>query len=65
MAVATALYVRFRQLIDEFAKFAIIGIAGVFVTNAVYDLLNLHLGLGRQFVWGAPAAGRDVTRQEL
>jgi putative flippase GtrA len=37
---------RFRQLIDEFAKFAIIGIAGVFVTNAVYDVLNLHLGLG-------------------
>ena len=41
-----ALYQRFRQLIYEFAKFAVVGITGVFVTNAAYDLLYLHLGLG-------------------
>ena len=46
VAVARAQYERFRQLIDEFAKFAVIGVAGVFITNAVYDLLYIHLGLG-------------------
>jgi putative flippase GtrA len=44
--LARAQYGRFRQLIHEFAKFAVIGAAGVFITNAVYDLLYLHLGLG-------------------
>jgi putative flippase GtrA len=43
---ARALYGRFRQLIYEFAKFAMVGIAGVFVTNGVCDLLCLHLGVG-------------------
>jgi putative flippase GtrA len=37
---------RFRRLIAEFARFAIVGIAGVFVTNAVYDLLYFHFGAG-------------------
>ena len=46
VALARAQYERFRQLIHEFAKFAVIGVAGVFITNAVYDLLYLHLGLG-------------------
>ena len=46
VALARAQYERFRPAIDEFAKFAVIGIAGVFVTNAVYDLLYLRLGLG-------------------
>ena len=46
MAFARAQYARLRQLIDEFAKFAVIGVAGVFITNAIYDLLNLHLGIG-------------------
>ncbi len=46
MALARAQYERFRLTIDEFAKFAVIGIAGVFVTNAIYDLLYLRLGLG-------------------
>ena len=41
-----AQYERFRSPIDEFAKFAVIGVAGVFITNAVYDLLYIHLGLG-------------------
>ena len=46
MTFARAQYERFRQLIPEFAKFAVIGITGVFITNAIYDLLNLHLGIG-------------------
>jgi putative flippase GtrA len=46
VAHARALYERFRQLIHEFAKFAVVGIPGVFVTNGVYDLLCLHLGVG-------------------
>ena len=46
VALARAQYERFRSLIDEFAKFAVIGVAGVFITNAVYDLLYIHLGLG-------------------
>jgi putative flippase GtrA len=37
---------RFRQPVREFAKFAVIGIAGVFVTNGVYDLLYLHHAVG-------------------
>jgi putative flippase GtrA len=45
-ALARAQYERFRSLIHEFAKFGVIGVAGVFITNAVYDLLYLHVGLG-------------------
>jgi putative flippase GtrA len=39
-------YERFRRPVHEFARFAVIGIAGVFVTNGVYDLFFLHLGVG-------------------
>jgi hypothetical protein len=39
-------YGRFRQLGGEFGKFAVIGGTGVIITNAVYDLLFLHLGAG-------------------
>jgi putative flippase GtrA len=39
VAITRALYERFRQLIDEFAKFVVIGVAGVFITNAVSGLL--------------------------
>ena len=46
VALARAQYERFRSLIHEFAKFGVIGVAGVFITNAVYDLLYIHLGLG-------------------
>ena len=46
VALARAQYDRFRSLIHEFAKFAVIGVAGVFITNAVYDLLYIHVGLG-------------------
>ena len=46
VAVARAQYERFRPVIHEVAKFAVIGGAGVFITNAVYDLLFIHFGLG-------------------
>ena len=46
MSLARGQYERFRQLICEFAKFGVVGVAGVFITNAVYDLLFLHLGAG-------------------
>lgn len=46
MTLSLAMPERFRHLSYEFAKFAIVGIAGVFVTNGVYDLLDLHVGLG-------------------
>jgi len=44
--ITRALDRRFRQFACEFAKFAVIGITGVFITNAVYDLLYLHHDLG-------------------
>ncbi len=46
MSLARAQYERFRKIISEFAKFGVIGVAGLFITNAVYDLLFLHLGVG-------------------
>jgi putative flippase GtrA len=46
VALARAQYERFRSLVHEFTKFAVIGAAGVVITNAVYDLLYIHLGLG-------------------
>jgi putative flippase GtrA len=39
-------YERFRRLASEFAKFAVIGGTGVLVTNAVYDVLDIHCGVG-------------------
>lgn len=46
MISARGHYERLRQLISEFAKFAVVGVAGVLITNAAYDLLHLHLGVG-------------------
>ncbi len=46
MTFARARYERSRRIISEFAKFGVIGVTGVFITNAAYDLLNLHLGVG-------------------
>jgi putative flippase GtrA len=46
VSFSRALYERFGRLIYEFAKFAVVGVAGLFITNAVYDLLFLHLGAG-------------------
>jgi putative flippase GtrA len=45
VTVLRGLYVRFRQLIHEFAKFGIIGVIGLFITNAGYVLLHSH-GVG-------------------
>jgi putative flippase GtrA len=45
VAVLRALYVRFRQIIHEFAKFGIIGVVGLAITNVGYDLLHSH-GVG-------------------
>jgi putative flippase GtrA len=43
--VLRGLYVRFRQLIHEFAKFGIIGVGGLIITNVGYALLHSH-GVG-------------------
>jgi len=40
--VLRGLYVRFRQLIHEFAKFGIIGVIGLIITNGGYILLHSH-----------------------
>jgi putative flippase GtrA len=46
MSWARAQYERFGQLFSEFAKFGVIGVSGLFITNGVYDLLFLHVGVG-------------------
>jgi putative flippase GtrA len=46
VTLARTLYERFRQLIHEFAKFGVIGVIGLLITNGVYDLLYNHLGVG-------------------
>lgn len=43
---ATGLYRRFRQTIHEGAKFLIVGLAGIVVTNLVFIPLHGPLGLG-------------------
>ena len=45
MTVLRGLYVRFRQLIHEFAKFGIIGVIGLIITNVGYALMHSH-GVG-------------------
>jgi putative flippase GtrA len=45
VTVLRGLYVRFRQLIHEFAKFGIIGVGGLIITNVGYALLHSH-GVG-------------------
>ena len=46
MTVVRALYERFRQIIHEFAKFGVIGVIGLLVTNAGYLLLHSKFGMG-------------------
>jgi putative flippase GtrA len=46
VSITRAQHERFGQVIYEFAKFGVVGATGVFVTNAVYGLLFLHLGAG-------------------
>jgi putative flippase GtrA len=43
--VLRAWYVRFRQIIHEFAKFGVIGVIGLIITNGGYILLHSH-GVG-------------------
>jgi len=45
VAVVRRVYVRFRQIIHEFAKFGIIGVIGLAITNLGYILLHSH-GVG-------------------
>jgi len=45
VTVVRGLYVRFRQIIHEFAKFGIIGVIGLTITNVGYALLHSH-GVG-------------------
>jgi putative flippase GtrA len=46
VALARALYLRFRELIHEFAKFGVVGVIGLAITNGGYDLLHHHVGMG-------------------
>jgi len=43
--VVRGLYMRFRQIIHEFAKFGIIGVIGLAITNLGYALMHSH-GVG-------------------
>lgn len=45
MTVVRGLYMRFRQIIHEFAKFGIIGVIGLAITNFGYALMHSH-GVG-------------------
>ena len=46
MTVVRELYVRFQRLIHEAAKFGVVGVVGVFITNGGYALLHNTFGLG-------------------
>ena len=46
MTLVRRLYLRFRQLIHEAAKFGVVGVIGLLVTNVVYGLLHVRLSLG-------------------
>ena len=46
MTLVRGLYMRFRQLIHEAAKFGVVGLIGLFVTNAVYALMHVKIGVG-------------------
>jgi len=46
VTVVRELYVRFQRLIHEAAKFGIVGVVGVLITNGGYALLHSTFGLG-------------------
>jgi putative flippase GtrA len=46
VTVVRALYDRFRQIIHEFAKFGVIGVIGLLITNIGYALFHSKFGLG-------------------
>ena len=45
-AMVRALSKRLRGIACEFAKFGVVGVTGVFIANAVYDLLDVRYGVG-------------------
>jgi putative flippase GtrA len=46
VTVVRELYARFQRLIHEAAKFGVVGIVGVFITNGGYALLHNTFGVG-------------------
>jgi putative flippase GtrA len=46
VSAVRGLYVRFQRLIHEAAKFGVVGVVGVFITNGGYALLHNTVGLG-------------------
>src|SRR5215470_2909601 len=46
VTVVRELYLRFQRLIHEAAKFGVVGVVGVFITNGGYALLHNTFGLG-------------------
>jgi putative flippase GtrA len=46
VTVARALYDRFRQIIHEFAKFGVIGVIGLLITNIGYAVFHSKFGMG-------------------
>ncbi len=46
MTLARGLYGRFRQLIHEAAKFGVVGVVGVVITNGGYGVLHTRFGMG-------------------
>jgi putative flippase GtrA len=46
VTMVRALYVRFRQIIHEFAKFGVIGVIGLLITNVGYAVFHSKVGLG-------------------
>ena len=46
MTVVRVLYDRFRHIIHEFAKFGVIGVIGLLVTNLGYALFHSKFGMG-------------------
>jgi putative flippase GtrA len=46
VTVVRRLYERFRQLIHEAAKFGVVGVIGLLITNLGYGLLHTSLGVG-------------------
>ncbi len=47
MSSVRALYARFRHLIHEGARFGVVGLLGLVVTDVCANLLRYHAGLGR------------------
>ncbi|HUK71365.1 MAG TPA: GtrA family protein [Streptosporangiaceae bacterium] len=46
VTIVCGLYERFRHLIDEAAKFGVVGVVGVVITNGGYGVLHNTFGMG-------------------